>query len=74
MAAMQEAAKQMVQTLFRKKTVSESLKIGVVPFSGAVNIGSDNLNSGWIDNEAKLKVSWEDFKPGPCDATQQRNL
>src|SRR5262249_53433014 len=28
---------------------STTLKIGVVPFAAAVNIGADKLNSGWLD-------------------------
>jgi len=64
MSAMQSAAKKMVQTLFQDKSTSDSLKIGVVPFSAAVNIGTDKLNSGWLDKTAKTKVSWEDFKSG----------
>ena len=49
LAAMKSAAKKMVDTLFDGKATSTTLKIGVVPFSVAVNIGSDKLNSGWLD-------------------------
>lgn len=49
LSAMKSAAKKMVETLFEGKATSTTLKIGVVPFSVAVNIGSDNLNSGWLD-------------------------
>jgi Flp pilus assembly protein TadG len=47
MDAMQVAAKKMVQTLF--KGDKNDIKIGVVPFSGAVNIGTSNEDSGWLD-------------------------
>jgi len=49
LVAMQTAAKKMVSTLFNGKATSTTLKIGVVPFSVAVNIGSDKLSSGWLD-------------------------
>ena len=49
LTAMQSAAKKMVSTLFNGKATSDSLKIGVVPFSVAVNIRSDKLTSGWLD-------------------------
>jgi Flp pilus assembly protein TadG len=49
LTAMKAAAKQMVSTLFDGKSTSDTLRIGVVPFSVGVNIGSDKLNSGWLD-------------------------
>ncbi len=49
LAAMQSAAKKLVSTLFNGKSTSDTVKIGVVPFAAAVNIGSDKLNSGWLD-------------------------
>jgi Flp pilus assembly protein TadG len=66
--AMKSAAKQMVDTLFEGKATSTTLKIGVVPFSVAVNIGSDKLNSGWLDkatysaaNASSHPIAFEDF-------------
>jgi len=61
MWAMQSAAKTMVQDLFKSKSTSETLKIAVVPFSGAVNVGADKKNENWIDNKAKSDISYEDF-------------
>lgn len=64
MQAMQSAAKTMVQDLFKGKSDSETLRIGVVPFSGAVNVGADNLDSGWIDTRTyphMSSVAKEDF-------------
>ena len=49
MSAMQNAAKTMVKDLFKDASTSETLKIAVVPFAGAVNIGTDKLKSGWLD-------------------------
>jgi Flp pilus assembly protein TadG len=47
--ALKSAAKQMVSTLFEGNDTSSTLKIGVVPFAAAVNIGKDKINSGWLD-------------------------
>lgn len=49
MTSMKTAATSMVTTLFGDKAASEDVKISVVPFSGAVNIGTDKLDSGWLD-------------------------
>ncbi|HDL17094.1 MAG TPA: pilus assembly protein, partial [Rhizobiales bacterium] len=43
---------------------SEDVRIGLVPFAAAVNIGSDKLNSGWIDVSAQSSIAGEDFQPG----------
>ena len=40
------------------------VKIGLVPFAAAVNVGSDYLDSGWIDTNALSDVAWEDFQNG----------
>ena len=53
MSAMQNAAKTMVSDLFAGKTTSDTLKIAVVPFSAAVNVGSDKKDESWIDNNPK---------------------
>jgi len=47
--ALKSAATSMVSTLFEGNDQSSTVKIGVVPFSAAVNIGSANKNSGWLD-------------------------
>jgi Flp pilus assembly protein TadG len=64
LTAMKTAAKSMVETLFDSKPTSDKLKIAVVPFAAAVNIGSGNIDSGWIDKDANSAVSYEDFSSG----------
>jgi hypothetical protein len=66
--ALKSAAKQMVSTLFEGNDTSSTLKIGVVPFAAAVNIGSNNINSGWLDtsgysaaNAAADPIPFEDL-------------
>ncbi|MEZ5874242.1 MAG: TadE/TadG family type IV pilus assembly protein [Hyphomicrobiales bacterium] len=79
MSAMQTAAKTMVQDLFKSKSGSDSLKIAVVPFSAAVNIGSDKDNSGWLDTKtysSMSDVAMEDhnFKHGESNLGLYKDL
>lgn len=43
---------------------SDEVKIGLVPFAAAVNIGADKLGTGWIDEVAQSSIASEDFQPG----------
>ena len=67
-AALKGAATAMVATLFEGNDESSTLKIGVVPFAAAVNIGSDKIDSGWLDkatytaaNAAADSIPFEDL-------------
>ena len=54
----------MVQTLFKGTSTSDGLKIGVVPFAAAVNVGADKQGSGWIDTALyplNSAIAKEDF-------------
>lgn len=62
--AMKNAAIKMVETLFDGKATSNTLKVGIVPFSAAVNVGTGNQNSGWIDTATypnNSSIAKEDF-------------
>lgn len=64
LSAMKNAATKMVNTLFNNKSTSDTLKIGLVPFSAAVNVGTDKQNSGWIDTATypnNSAIAKEDF-------------
>jgi Flp pilus assembly protein TadG len=50
-SALKSAAKKMVSTLFEGSSTSSDVKVGVVPFAAAVNVGSDKMNSGWLDTK-----------------------
>lgn len=72
MDALKSAAKNMVQTMFKGST--DDIKIAVVPFSGAVNIGSANKDSGWIDkgtypNMSDIAKEDHDFDRGESSFT-----
>lgn len=65
--ALKSAANALVDALMVddvNAAVNEDVKIGLVPFAAAVNIGADKLNSGWIDTTAQSSVASEDFQPG----------
>ena len=66
LAALKSAAKKMVDTLFDGKATSDTLKIGVVPFAAAVNIGTNKLNSGWL-NKATYTAANNSADPIPFE-------
>jgi Flp pilus assembly protein TadG len=70
LTALKSAAKQMVSILFDNQPTSTTVKIGVVPFAAAVNVGADKLVSHpeWFDlngysaaNKAADPVAFEDL-------------
>lgn len=62
-SSLKTASKKLVDILFQDKTSfpNGEVKIGLVPFSAAVNIGPDKLASGWIDTTASSSIAKEDF-------------
>ncbi len=70
LAAMQSAAKKMVETLFNGQSTSTTLKVGVVPFAAAVNVGPNRVTSNpeWFDlntytsaNNSADPIAFEDI-------------
>ncbi|MDH3581209.1 MAG: pilus assembly protein, partial [Hyphomicrobiales bacterium] len=65
LATLKDAAETLVDTLKPDGNPDdEEVKIGLVPFAAAVNIGSDKLGTGWIDETAQSSIAGEDFAPG----------
>lgn len=67
LTALKTAANTLIEVLMvadQNAAVNEDVKIGVVPFAAAVNIGSDKLGSGWIDVAAQSSIAAEDFQAG----------
>ncbi len=64
--AVKKASKTLLDILMPKseRSANGDVKIGLVPFAAAVNIGEDKINSGWIDTNALSDVAWEDFADG----------
>jgi len=64
LGGLKTAAQTLVDTLFGGEAQPDFVKVGLVPFAAAVNIGADKLGSGWIDTAAQSPIAWEDFQPG----------
>lgn len=64
--ALKSAADTLLEVLMPADGPTESadVKIGLVPFAAAVNIGADKLGSGWIDETAQTAIASEDFQSG----------
>jgi Flp pilus assembly protein TadG len=62
--ALKSASKELVNILFGDQTNPDYLKIGLVPFSAAVNVGTQYLNSGWIDTTGASSVNGLNFSNG----------
>ena len=59
--ALKTAAKDLVDILFGDEQTPPFLKVGLVPFAAAVNVGKGNKNSGWIDTEGRSSVHGLNF-------------
>jgi Flp pilus assembly protein TadG len=55
------AAKLLLTEVLGNKTSDPHLKFALVPFSGSVNVGPQNFNSGWIDTNGAAQVSKLNF-------------
>ncbi|HML91302.1 pilus assembly protein [Methyloceanibacter sp.] len=62
MSALKAAAKAMVDDLFGKQSISDTLDVAVVPFAAAVNVGAGMKDASWMDKDAKSAVASEDFE------------
>ena len=57
---LKRAATSLIDILFDEADVSPLVKIGLVPFSGAVNLGPGALGKGWIDETGASVLNRED--------------
>ncbi len=55
------AANKMVTVLFGDDATSEHVKVGLVPFSATVNVGTDKLGKGWLDETGVSFLQDEDI-------------
>ncbi|MEZ5817471.1 MAG: pilus assembly protein TadG-related protein, partial [Hyphomicrobiaceae bacterium] len=60
-ADLKTAAKSLSNVLFTGADHSERVKIGVVPFSGAVNVGSGYRDADWIDGSGASPLNGANF-------------
>lgn len=62
LGAMKTAAQSLVDIMFGSQTVHPKLKIAMVPFSQAVNVGADKANAFWIDSGALSPLHGQNFE------------
>ncbi len=55
------AAQNLVGVVFTGAEQSDRVKVAVVPFSGAVNVGADNKDSAWIDQAGISPINGANF-------------
>lgn len=60
--AMKSAATEMVEILFGDDAYPEKLKVGLVPFAAGVNLGSDFIDTGYMDTAGISSTNGENFK------------
>ncbi|MEM7776463.1 MAG: pilus assembly protein [Pseudomonadota bacterium] len=62
---LKEAAETLVNILFGDNETSEDVRIALVPFSAAVNLGNSALGRGWIDETGLSPLNSEDTDLSP---------
>lgn len=61
LTSLETAAKSLVNILFDSVNAQTRVKIALVPFSGAVNVGADNATADWMDKNAASPAHSENF-------------
>ena len=60
-ASLIEAANSLTDSLFQVASENTSVNVGVVPFSGAVNVGPANATASWMDTQGLSPIHFENF-------------
>jgi hypothetical protein len=60
--ALQEGAKELLTILFDKARDKNALKVGLVPYVTAVNVGNHPRHMDWIDTNAEARFHGENFE------------
>lgn len=60
-AELKDAARNLVDVVFTGAMGNDKVRVGVVPFAGSVNVGSQHRDAGWIDAEGLSPVHHENF-------------
>jgi Flp pilus assembly protein TadG len=58
---LKSAAHTLVDMLFGSASVAPNVKIALVPFAAAVNVGTSNIGSAWLDQTGLSPISGEDI-------------
>ncbi len=62
--ALKTAATDLMDIMFAEEETSELIKVGLVPFSAAVNVGTQHRDDGWIDTTGRSSVNGLNFNGG----------
>jgi len=62
--ALKVASHDLVNIMFGEETQPELLKFALVPFAASVNVGTNNLNSGWMDLNGQSSYHGVQFRQG----------
>lgn len=64
-STLRSAAKDLARTLFALNNIgdiADRVKIGLVPFTSNVNVGSQYANESWMDREGRSPIHWTNFQ------------
>ena len=62
---LRSVAKDLSETLFsinEKSEKKDRVKIGIVPFTSFVNVGTQHENAAWMDREGRSPIHWTNFE------------
>ncbi|MEM8744474.1 MAG: TadE/TadG family type IV pilus assembly protein, partial [Pseudomonadota bacterium] len=60
-ADLRDAARSLTEILFAAQRDTSGVSIGLVPFAGAVNVGTQNANARWMDTTGQSSIHFENF-------------
>ncbi len=60
-ADLRDAAKELTEILFEARRDTSGVSIGLVPFAGAVNVGTQNANATWMDTAGQSSIHFENL-------------
>ena len=58
---LRNAAKHLTKTLFEARRDTSGVTIGLVPFAGSVNVGTQYANATWMDTTGQSSIHYENF-------------
>lgn len=63
-SALKDAARSLARIVFAAPTEPDFVKVAVVPFAAAVNVGSQHRGAAWMDMEGVSPIHYENFEAG----------
>ena len=65
MSTLKDAAEDLTKTLFKINEDGDKkdrVRIGLVPFTSFVNVGTDKESASWMDREGRSPIHWKNFE------------